>query len=298
MLAQKLESAWADSDYGRNVLCLTKIFAFRVLWQLLCGLMAGLGMRGTHQLHHYVRSDIQLLIGHLAAVGLLVATFFHSDVITSGEGDMMIPKVPNLDDDASEGNELTDIGMMMGQHRPFGYRPMVGGLPMSDRMQSPYRHNASSNNLQTPMRSEREARSPSPRPPRGSSAPRKRGGSTGKKKLSGKPRKRTPSASGVNKLNGGQNQSTVADQWSFWNRSIAALQEQQHHHGHQCGTNRHNNNDDDGNEGTYPNWSSCNNHWTHCAMHGHEPTDSSRQMCNERGLSQAATGYDYTPDCE
>ena len=300
MSAQKLESAWADSEYGRNMLCLSKIFGLRVTWQLLCGLMAGLGMRGTHQLHNYVRSDVQLLVGHLAAVGLLIATFFQSDVITSGEGDMMIPKVPNLDDDANEGSESAHIGMMMGQHRPFGYRPMGGGPSMSDRMQSPYRHNLSSNNLQTPMGSGRDARSPSPRPPRGRPAPRKRGGSTAKRKPNGKPRKRSPS--GVNNMNGalmGQNNQST-DQWSFWNRSIAALQEhQQHHHGHQCGSNRHNNNDTDGGEyeDTYPNRSSCNNQWTHCAMHGHEPTDASRQMCNERGAT-IPTCYGYTADCE
>ena len=323
--AQKVEAAWADFEYGRNVLCLSKIFGLRIIWQVIGGLMVGLGMRGMHQLHHYVRSDIQLLVGHVAALAFLVATFFQGDVVVTGEVDNLPPKEISSDADSNDDSE-PDTDMM--RPRPFGQRRLFGSSLHRNRLipPSPYRH-MMSNTLQKPIGSRRDGRPPSPSMrPTGVNlpAPRKRPCNTLKGKANAKPRKRNPS--GVNNLNGSlvkQSSSRFGDPWSFWSRSCAAMQKHQHHHDHQfwsqqqdkvkgaCRKNQFNDggvNDDDNDDttdedNTWSNRSSCNNHWKHCAMHAHEPStpESSRQVFDERlahrsSRKRPATGYSCTAE--
>jgi len=305
MTVQKVETTWAESEAGRNVLCLSKIFGLRIIWQVIGGLMIGAGMRGKHQLHHYVRSDVQLMFGHVAALAFLITTFWQSDLVAEGDSDCI--KLDPVTSDADFNESDNDVT----RPRPFGYRPMfnMNGSAINRGVlrppsRSPFRLGMPTGSLQKPLCS----RSPSPNMSLGSvrvslpAPPRKRPAKTSGGKRN-KPRKRHPS--GVNNLNSSsvkQIKSKIDDQWAAWNASHHHDHDYDHDRDHHCnatgafGSSRYAKDDGDTDvdiDGMWSNRSSCNNHWVHCAVHQCDPAAHMHSARDSTG-KRAAKGCGCT----
>ena len=305
MTVQKVEMTWAESEAGRNVLCLSKIFGLRIIWQVIGGLMIGAGMRGKHQLHHYVRSDVQLMFGHVAALAFLITTFWQSDLVDSADSDCI--KLEPVTSHADFNESDNDVP----RPRPFGYRPMfnVNGSAINRGVLRPPTRSPFRMGMPTGLQKPLGSRSPSPNMFMGSvrvsvPAPRKRAvKASGGKRNNNKPRKRQPS--GVNSLNSSsvkQIKSKIDDQWAAWNAS--------HHHDHKhehhcnaagaCGSSSSRYAKDDGDTDTdadadididamWSNRSSCNNHCVHCPVHQCDPAAHMHSV-REPSDKRAGTG--------